>query len=266
MIKLKNLTPEVYYKQSRDFQLLGRLFDVVLNSVKTEADLIYNIPLSDGSNEKLLDLMALTLGFKPSSKYNTKQLAAICKVFPEIIKNKGSIKSIVIACNALFNAEGAEQALDYDFKGESHTELNLYIPQEFGDITILNDLLSYILPAGMSCNIIREYIIRKTAFTEIGIKDIFMLYSRGDASASSITGSPTEPILYDNNKLALIPRIVTGDETPTDRAKNILRTSDINTGNIKDNAGFLGNSVLFYPQDLNENRVEDSLEEGIPNE
>ena len=44
MIKLRNLTPDVYYNESRDFQFIGRLFDVVLNSVKTEADLLYNVP------------------------------------------------------------------------------------------------------------------------------------------------------------------------------------------------------------------------------
>ena len=53
MIKLRNLTPDVYYNESRDFQFIGRLFDVVLNSVKTEADLLYNVPLNDDSNEKM---------------------------------------------------------------------------------------------------------------------------------------------------------------------------------------------------------------------
>ena len=38
MIKLQNLTPEVYYKESRVFQFIGRLYDIVLNSVKTETD------------------------------------------------------------------------------------------------------------------------------------------------------------------------------------------------------------------------------------
>jgi hypothetical protein len=54
MIKLQNYTPEIYYKESRDFQFIGRLFDLVLNAVKTDADLLYHIPLSTDSDEKLL--------------------------------------------------------------------------------------------------------------------------------------------------------------------------------------------------------------------
>ena len=172
MIKLQNLTPEVYYKESRDFQLLGRLFDLVLNAVKTDTDLLYNLPLSTNSDEKLLELLALTLGFKPKHQYNAKNLKAVCSVFSEILRNKGSIKAIKIACEALFNSMDISQQLDYDFtKDKDNTELNLYIAQDFGDITLLNDLLSYILPAGMSCNIIREFHVLDDSNTNIGISD-----------------------------------------------------------------------------------------------
>ena len=104
MIKFQNLTPEVYYKESRDFQLLGRLFDLVLNAVKTDADLLYNLPLSTNSDEKLLELLAFTLGFKPKHQYNARNLKAVCSVFSEILKHKGSIKAVKIACEALFNS------------------------------------------------------------------------------------------------------------------------------------------------------------------
>jgi hypothetical protein len=172
MIKLQHLTPEVYYKESRDFQLLGRLFDLILNAVKTDTDLLYTLPLSTNSDEKLLELLALTLGFKPKHQYNARNLKAVCSVFSEILRNKGSIKAIKIACEALFNSMDISQQLDYDFtKGKDNTELNLYIAQDFGDITLLNDLLSYILPAGMSCNIIREFHILTDSNTNIGISD-----------------------------------------------------------------------------------------------
>lgn len=173
MIKLQNLTPEIYYKESRDFQLLGRLFDLVLNAIKTDTDLLYNLPLSTNSDEKLLELLALTLGFKPKHQYNARNLKAVCSVFSEILRNKGSIKAIKIACEALFNSMDISQQLDYDFtKGKDNTELNLYIAQDFGDITLLNDLLSYILPAGMSCNIIREFHILDDSNTNLGISDV----------------------------------------------------------------------------------------------
>ena len=218
MIKLQNLTPEVYYKESRDFQLLGRLFDLVLNAVKTDTDLLYNLPLSTNSDEKLLELLALTLGFKPKHQYNAKNLKAVCSVFSEILRNKGSIKAIKIACEALFSAMDISQKLDYDFtKGKDNTELNLYIAQEFGDITLLNDLLSYILPAGMSCNIIREFHILTDSNTNIGISDL--------VTKTKINTIETSKII-----------------------KDFTDVSDANIAN-KDKAGFSVNSEIIKLED-----------------
>lgn len=257
MIKLQDYTPDVYYKESRDFQFIGRLFDLILNSVKTEADLIYNIPVSDNSNDRLLELLALTLGFKVNHHYNSKQLRAICKVFPEILKNKGSIQAVIVACNALFNAEGLDQALDYDFTknpNNDKTELNLYIPQEFGDITLINDLLTYVLPAGMSCNLIRELRINVDSMTEVAVEHIFKLYKHDDPSNIG-----TQTILYDNNILAKIPTFNhyrnpdTGEEVTFEVEPGILT---LDTGKafknlVEDNVGFVANGIIYKPKNNN---------------
>jgi len=155
MIKLQNLTPEVYYKQSRDFQFIGRLFDVVLNSVKTNAALINAMPLSENSDRKLIDLLTLTLGFKPKhNHYNTKQLVALCNTFCTLLKHKGSKLAVETAANALIHADGIKQeaicALD-----ETNTNLVVVLPAGFSDLTLFKDILNYILPAGISCSIIR---------------------------------------------------------------------------------------------------------------
>ena len=73
MIKLQNLTPVVYYDQSRDFQFIGRLYDLVLNYIKTNAANLYNLPSGKNMDEQLLNLLALTLGFKPKKNYNSKK-------------------------------------------------------------------------------------------------------------------------------------------------------------------------------------------------
>ena len=164
MIRLQDYTPEIYYKESRDFQFIGHLYDLVLNYIKTNVDLLEALPLSDNSDDKFLELMAMTFGLKPEHQYNSVQLRALCKVFPSVIRNKGSIESIINVCTALFNAEGLEQQFSYDFASEKdRTELNLYVPQDFSDIVLLNDILSYVLPAGMSCNIIKELQIKEKA-------------------------------------------------------------------------------------------------------
>ena len=153
MIKLQDLTPSIYYEQSRDFQFIGRLYDIVLNYIKTNADNLYTLPIGKNMDEKLLNLLALTLGFQSKHHYNSKQLLAICSVLPLILKNKGSLNAILIAVNSILYAEGINQALDYEFKNNN---LVLYLSQDLSDLTLLKDIMIYILPAGIGCDMIKE--------------------------------------------------------------------------------------------------------------
>ena len=153
MIKLQELTPSVYYEQSRDFQFIGRLYDIVLNYVKTNADNLYTLPIGKNMDEKLLNLLAFTLGFQSKHHYNSKQLLAICSVLPLILKHKGSLNAILIAVNSILYAEGINQALDYEFKNNN---LILYLSPDLSDLTLLKDIMIYILPAGIGCDMIKE--------------------------------------------------------------------------------------------------------------
>ena len=153
MIKLQELTPSVYYEQSRDFQFIGRLYDIVLNYVKTNADNLYTLPIGKNMDEKLLNLLAFTLGFQSKHHYNSKQLLAICSVLPLILKHKGSLNAILIAVNSILYAEGINQALDYEFKDNN---LVLYLSPDLSDLALLKDIMIYILPAGIGCDMIKE--------------------------------------------------------------------------------------------------------------
>ena len=153
MIKLQELTPSVYYEQSRDFQFIGRLYDIVLNYVKTNADNIYTLPIGKNMDEKLLNLLAFTLGFQSKHHYNSKQLLAICSVLPLILKHKGSLNAILIAVNSILYAEGINQALHYEFQNNN---LVLYLSPDLSDLTLLKDIMIYILPAGIGCDMIKE--------------------------------------------------------------------------------------------------------------
>lgn len=241
MIKLQDYTPEIYYKESRDFQFIGRLFDIVLNAVKTDTDTIYNIPISDNSDDKLIDLMAMTLGFQAKHHYSGKQIRAICRVFPEILRKKGSIEAVLIACNAIFAAEGLEQTTQYDFTGEKIKTLNLYIPQEFKDIVLLNDLLTYVLPAGMSCNIIRELRSVEETKTVINLDSNFTLYSNSDGSG----GNPDLKIFYDNNKYAGVVKFINSDESTYNINNGEISTKAAIEALIKDKPSYIGSGSIY---------------------
>lgn len=183
MIKLQELTPSVYYEQSRDFQFIGRLYDIVLNYVKTNADNLYTLPIGKNMDEKLLNLLAFTLGFQSKHHYNSKQLLAICSVLPLILKNKGSLNAILIAVNSILYAEGINQALDYEFKDNN---LVLYLSPDLSDLTLLKDIMVYILPAGIGCDMIKEIQSVNEIKTILTTKDEVTVYKDAASNFNKI--------------------------------------------------------------------------------
>jgi hypothetical protein len=181
MIKLRDFTPSVYYNESRDFQLLGRLFDTVLNETKTNIDLLYNLPFSENSPEETLELWALTLGLQNTQNYDATQLRAICGVFPQMLRAKGSLKAIELACKALFYAEGSTSAFYVEQVKSNNviTGIKIFVPSELKGITILQSVLDYIIPAGLSCSLIRNEVLKSENLTAVNmqskIKPIFLL-------------------------------------------------------------------------------------------
>ena len=168
MIKIQESVPSVYYHSSRDFQLIGHLFDLVLNAVKTDADLLFNLPLSINSDDLLLDLMAYTFGLQlDRSRYTSKQLRAIYSVAPQMMRSKGSRKAVELLCTALMHVDGLEDNYAVQIT-EDGKELNIYISDLASCKEILQEMLPYIVPAGMVFNIVRS-----KRFSEVNISDTF---------------------------------------------------------------------------------------------
>ena len=154
MLRTKELVPEIYYNQSRDFQFIGRLFDIVFNYSKNNIDLMSN------DDVKLLNLLARTLGFETKHQYNTEDLQAICNVFIDLVRAKGSYESIKNACKTLISVQNISGYLDVvddkDENGNKLYTLSIYIPGELTDLILLEDLFNYILPAGYDYNFIKS--------------------------------------------------------------------------------------------------------------
>ena len=152
MIKFYDQVPVVYSNASRDFQYLGWLFNIVLNSVKHNVDSLYDLPNSK-TDAKLTELLALTLGFKIKRNYDQNQLRALTATLPKILKYKGTKEAVDMAGLAILAASGATG----DFKSTiNNGELEVIFPVNLVDVSLFTDLLQYILPAGMTYHIIRK--------------------------------------------------------------------------------------------------------------
>lgn len=165
MINIKNQIPNIYYDASRDFQILGHLYEVVLNYVKTNADMLYLLPNSIEEDTRATELLATTLGFKLRRNYDKAQLAALVSIFPQLLKIKGTKRAVDLAGNALVKASGVPGTFASEINGHVIT---IKIPIELSDITLFIDLLPYILPFGLRVSIIRNTTIKQELTSSIG--------------------------------------------------------------------------------------------------
>ena len=201
MIRLQNQVPSIYTSASRDFQFIAKLFDIVLNSVKHNVDDLYDLPtvLND---VQIAELLALTLGFKIKRNYDKNQIIAIASILPQIFKNKGTEKALILAGEALVKAGG--------LTGKVETTLNnncieITLPKELTDIMLFTDLLPYILPAGISVKINRTTKATSNIYLPIGVNDSAFkaeLIKDVDISDGKLTGLATS---FEENEKA--PRV-----------------------------------------------------------
>jgi hypothetical protein len=224
MIKVQRNVPDYYYDESRDFQLIGRIFESVLNHSKTATDIIVNTPLSQKYDVSLIDLVTLTIGFESKRKYDVPNLMALISSFKSILKIKGTKKSIEDCVRVLLKAQNINE--DFQVVVDTSTsevgeetiynrDVLIYIPKEVKDVALLEDMLDYVLPAGFNYSIIIAIIEGQTV---------------GAEAVSVDTIDSTEPYLSEEISI-ITPGLVTLDE-------NELNNAD---------KGVVDNTVIAWP-------------------
>ena len=160
VIRLQNEIPEVYTMQSRDFQLLCRLYDCAINSTKFDVDTIKKISSTHDIRTNMLPLLQTKLGFFSNAKTTDEALRLILEAFPSLIKSKGSLKSINEAINLYLKILNVRVPVIIT-KTDDETQLyNITLPDHTVVIglstsfkntaEIFKDLLKYIMPAGFN--------------------------------------------------------------------------------------------------------------------
>lgn len=158
-MKVNKLVPEVYYRESRDFAYVGRLFELIFNYMKTGSGCVNASNFNTNIDSNVIDLVADTVGFTSKHKYSDENLLAIAGSFQKLLRMKGSMEAIKLAIVLLMTAQGikldtkAVELCEIDEDDSWH--LNINIPAQLSDSVLLEDLFAYILPAGMTYTITR---------------------------------------------------------------------------------------------------------------
>ena len=152
MFRIQDNVPQIYINESRDFQLISRLYDLMYSGVKYDIDSMVNILDATLIQDNLLELMCSKVGFFPRIKIDSDVLKYIIASFPYIIKNKGNKRGIEYSVSAILKSQhGSNQdTIPYIVMDNYAVQIYTNYRLEQYLVQILNELLRYVLPTGVN--------------------------------------------------------------------------------------------------------------------
>lgn len=153
--RLQNNVPDVYVSESRDFQLLLRLYDSIFGGLKYDIDSMQYITDTKHLRNVILPLLSTKLGFFSNLELDDRALRLILESLPYFLQYKGALQGIKNVVNLYlkimnetgavlisYSAEGVGNILDHTIQFGSDIE--------FTNLPLLDTLLDLILPVGFN--------------------------------------------------------------------------------------------------------------------
>ena len=159
MIRLQHKTPEIYSNESRDFQLLERLYDCICNGIQYNISTMPSILNTKKCRDIMLPLLQTKLGFFTRKEIDNYSLRYVLEIFPLLVKNKGSINAIKQALAMFLKLTNIDSSITvYYTKNGLTIESGATIPSNtlviginagFQDTLLLDEIFKYIVPVGV---------------------------------------------------------------------------------------------------------------------
>lgn len=195
MIRLQDNTPAYYIEQSRDFQLLCRLFDIVNFSGKNNADALVTLLQPALTKSTLLKLLCAKAGFISNFYLDDDILRNIAAGFPFIIKRKGTLQGIALAVNTILKAENNPQSAERIEFVIDNTNYKIIVltPITLYNKVALLELFKYVVPTGIDISIqtytaqgnvgqVNSTLYQKDMYDIISLKTILSSIERSSSS------------------------------------------------------------------------------------
>lgn len=169
MFRLQNNVPQTYIEQSRDFQLLCRLYDSINNGVRFDINTITNVLNPLKINDRAIQLLATRVGFNIEEETDTNLLRYILSAFSYALKYKGTKRGINYIVSAALKAEHSNHPPIIDIVNESldekgnekpdHFTIAIHLPVKIDTSTqnTLLEALKYVIPTGYLVSIDTYY-------------------------------------------------------------------------------------------------------------
>lgn len=199
--RLTNNVPDVYVNQSRDFQLLLRLYDSIFSGIKFDIDSCNGIINTSKSRNSILPLLATKLGFFTDLEINDQKLRILLGGFSSIVRNKGSLLAIKqtlnlylkaehIKCNIIITSNNVTTTIG-DVTVLDHT-ISIGSDKTLKNPQILQEIFKYILPIGFR---VRFYSFKSLDTETIALEsndDVTILYKVSTVPMSSLRHSDND--------------------------------------------------------------------------
>lgn len=157
VLRLTKMTPDIYSQESRDFQLLCRIYDCVINGIKWDGDSTIKSIDTHNCRSEMLELLQTKLGFFTTKSFTMDELRMALEAFPDLVKSKGSLKAILGAVNTFLHTLHISTPVEIWCTKEETTigshvlkdhTLIIGIQASISDTTLLKEIFRYILPTG----------------------------------------------------------------------------------------------------------------------
>ena len=161
-VSIKRSVPDIYIKESRDFQLMCDLFDLVNSGVKFDIDTITHLSDTQLCRDSMLRLLQEKLGLSLKNNVTDDTLRKILKSFPFILRHKGTKQGIAEMICLFLNIISSDGSYKVEVENVNDNRnlategLGNYVVAILAsvtdtgikDIDILEDLLRYVIPTG----------------------------------------------------------------------------------------------------------------------
>lgn len=147
MFHVENNVPDVYIQESRDFQLLARLYDLVLQSSRYNIESMRTATSTYRCVNRLLTAISSKVGFFDQIDITDYADRLLLHTFPYIIQYKGSMQGIDMVCALFERITGTHIEVTFD---KTEQELKVKFTDRSSHIELFDRLMKYVLPCGVS--------------------------------------------------------------------------------------------------------------------
>ncbi len=171
MIDIIKRTPEEYSKQSRDYQVLARLYSALFNVSKMYID---DMNIWDKNIDNKLSLLrARTLNFDPQHDWDLDDLDVVTSCFKYLIKYKGTKTALKYIISIMMKIRKIDDDIDESTITIEDNNITIRLEDDLITLGIMEDIIKYILPAGYTYRIIeyRSYDLSDILVTEVRASD-----------------------------------------------------------------------------------------------